>query len=51
MCSMDQTEKLVEIIKKYSIIYDLTHPDYKNIRKKDKVWEEIGLELGKNGKY
>ncbi|XP_072377881.1 uncharacterized protein, partial [Diabrotica undecimpunctata] len=33
------TEKLIEIVKQYPIIYDLRDEDYKNIRKKDKVWD------------
>lgn len=47
---MCYTEELIETVKKYPILYDLNHPDYKNIRKKDKVWMEIGLELKEAGK-
>ena len=39
------TEKLIELVKNYPIMYDLSHDDYKNVRKKDKVWDSIGLEL------
>ncbi|KAI4465982.1 alcohol dehydrogenase transcription factor myb/sant-like [Holotrichia oblita] len=36
------TEKLIEYVKKYNILYDLSHPDYKNNRAKNKIWDEIG---------
>jgi len=39
------TEKLIELVKIYPILYDLSHEDYKNVRKKDKAWEQIGVEL------
>ncbi|XP_050502175.1 transcription factor Adf-1-like [Diabrotica virgifera virgifera] len=42
---MVPTEKLIELVKKYLILYDLSHEDYKNIRKKDKIWDEIGQEM------
>lgn len=47
---MSKTELLIEIVRKYPILYDLSHEDYKNIRKKDKIWIEIGKELNENGK-
>lgn len=43
-------EKLIEIVRKYPILYDLSHEDYKNIRKKDNVWDTIGEEIGEDGK-
>ncbi|KAH1000576.1 hypothetical protein HUJ04_012885, partial [Dendroctonus ponderosae] len=42
---MASTEMLIELVKKYPILYDLSHEDYKNIRKKDKLWDKIGQEL------
>jgi len=47
---MALTEKLIELVKIYPILYDLSHEDYKNVRKKDKVWEQIGVELKESGK-
>ena len=44
------TEKLIELVKIYPILYDLSHEDYKNVRK-DKVWEQIGVELKESGKW
>nr|CAD7579787.1 unnamed protein product [Timema californicum] len=43
------TEKLIEIVKLHGVIFDLSHPDYKNIRNKSKIWEEIGRSLGEDG--
>lgn len=45
------TEKLIELVKIYPILYDLSHEDYKNVRKKDKAWEQIGVELKESGKW
>ena len=45
------TEQLIESVKKYPILYDLGNSEYKNIRKRDKIWDEIGVELDESGKY
>jgi len=45
------TEKLIEFVKIYPILYDSSHENYKNVRKKDKVWEQIGVELKESGKW
>ncbi|KAH1006882.1 hypothetical protein HUJ05_007573 [Dendroctonus ponderosae] len=42
---MASTEMLIELVEKYPILYDLSHEDYKNIRKKDKLWDKIGQEI------
>ena len=44
------TEKLIELVKICPILYDVSHEDYKNVRKKNKVWEQIGAELKEGGK-
>ena len=48
---MALTEKLIELVKIYPILYDLTHEDYRNVRKKKKVWQQIGVELKESGKW
>lgn len=48
--NMSVTEQLIEKVKEYPILYDLSHADYKNVRKKDKVWDEIGAALNEDGK-
>ncbi|XP_060653290.1 uncharacterized protein LOC132789347 [Drosophila nasuta] len=46
---MAKVELLIELVKKHKILYDLEDEDYKNIRKKDRIWNEIGLELEESG--
>ncbi|XP_072390086.1 uncharacterized protein [Diabrotica undecimpunctata] len=41
-------ERIIELVRKYPILYDLSHEDYKNVRKKDKIWTRIGEEIGEN---
>lgn len=48
---MSLTEKLIEFVKQYPILFDLSHKDYKNVRIKDKIWEEIGIQLKVNGTF
>lgn len=43
-------EKLIELVKLHKVLYDLSHPEYKNIRKKNKIWDEIGVSLDTDGK-
>ncbi|KAG8250863.1 hypothetical protein J6590_093226 [Homalodisca vitripennis] len=42
-------EHLLEVVYTYPVLYDLNHKDYKNIRKKDKIWEDIGKTLNTSG--
>ncbi|KAL1488292.1 hypothetical protein ABEB36_015241 [Hypothenemus hampei] len=43
----DFTEKLIEHVKKYNVLY-MSYADYKNIRIKNKVWDEIAKDMGKH---
>lgn len=47
----DNTSDFIEIVKKYEVVYNNHHPDYKNVEVKAKIWsqiaEEIGLSVGK----
>jgi hypothetical protein len=36
------TEAATECVKEYPILYDMTRPDYKDQKKKYKIWDEIG---------
>ncbi|KAL0109741.1 hypothetical protein PUN28_014639 [Cardiocondyla obscurior] len=38
-------EKLIELIKEYVMLYDLSHPKYLDGQYKDKVWKVISEEL------
>ena len=49
--NMALTEKLIELAKIYPILYDLSHEDYKNVMKKGKAWEQIGVALKESGKW
>ncbi|CAL1671958.1 unnamed protein product [Lasius platythorax] len=42
-------EQIIEIVKLHPILFDLSNPDYKNIKKKDNVWKEIGEALKEDG--
>lgn len=44
-------ELLIEKVKQCPVIYDLSHPDYKNVKGKNKIWDEIGKELETSGKF
>jgi hypothetical protein len=33
------------------MLYDMSSEDYRNVRKKDQLWDEIGKELHVPGKY
>ncbi|XP_055858944.1 uncharacterized protein LOC129921238 [Episyrphus balteatus] len=39
-------ENFIEIVKSNNILWDLTNPDYKNIKKKAVVWRKISQEFG-----
>lgn len=41
------TGQLIEEVK----LFNLSHPDYKNIKKKNEVWEQIGRSLGTSCKF
>ncbi|KAL1492138.1 hypothetical protein ABEB36_012626 [Hypothenemus hampei] len=41
----NSTEKLIEHVKKHSILFDLSHPEYKNVRAKHKVWDQIAKDM------
>ncbi|XP_037910188.1 uncharacterized protein LOC119650992 [Hermetia illucens] len=45
--SADEDELLVEFVQKEDILYDLKHPEFKNMTKKDLLWNEIGRALKK----
>lgn len=39
------TEVFIETVRGYPILYDLKNINYKNIRRKDKIWDSIGPEF------
>ncbi|XP_055849564.1 uncharacterized protein LOC129914374 [Episyrphus balteatus] len=42
---MALSEKLIQLVRKCPILYDLSHEDYKNTKKKERVWAGIAAEL------
>lgn len=48
--SPDDDELLVEEVRNNSVLYDLSHPKYKNIILKDELWKDISVKLKKSGK-
>jgi len=49
----EDIEKLILVVQKYPLMYDMTSTEYKDIRKKDYTWDNIiSLEMnGVKGKY
>lgn len=47
---MDE-EKLINLVRQYYLLYNPDNKDYNNNRKKEQVWEEIGKQLKRSGKY
>lgn len=47
---MDE-EKLIIEVQNYPILFDTTHPHYKDTNRKDKAWGEIAEVLGVDGEY
>lgn len=48
--SGDDDEQLIEFVSNHTILYDLKNPEFKNILKKDLIWEEAGKILNRTGK-
>ncbi|XP_044745535.1 uncharacterized protein LOC123307339 [Coccinella septempunctata] len=40
------TEKLIEEVKRHRELYDMSSPEYKNVRLKNKIWDDIAKEMG-----
>lgn len=45
------SEKLIEIVRSHSSLYDLGDPKYSDATHKDKLWKTIGDELNQPGNY
>lgn len=44
-------EKLIEEVRKYPYLYDLSDAKYSNNIKKDEAWKQISITLKQSGKY
>jgi len=47
----EETEMLIEQVRKYVYLFDTSHENYKNVVKKAEAWNKISEELGITGKY
>lgn len=43
--------KLIQLVKYHELLYDPDNRDYTNKKKKEKVWDDIGRQLKRSGKY
>jgi len=48
--SPQEDEIFIEFVRKYPILYDSSHMQYKNLIKKDSIWKEISQNIGKSSK-
>lgn len=46
-----QREKLIEEVRKYPYLYNLSDAKYSNTIKKDEAWKQISITLKQSGKY
>ena len=44
-------ERLIIELQNHPVLFDASHPFYKDKTKKDKAWEEISKTLGFDGEY
>lgn len=42
---MCETERLIDLVKNYPILYNMKNKYYKDINKKATVWKEIAIQL------
>ncbi|CAG4964384.1 unnamed protein product [Colias eurytheme] len=42
-------EKLIETVRKYECLYDLSHRKYMDTKYKNVIWEKVGAEVGSSG--
>ena len=47
----EETEAVIEKVRKYAYLYDTSHELYKNLVKKADAWNEIAGELNITSKY
>lgn len=48
--SVLEDEKLIEVVAKFSCLYDLASPVYKNQLIKDNAWKEVAEQVERSGK-
>ncbi|KAF2888684.1 hypothetical protein ILUMI_17489 [Ignelater luminosus] len=48
MIDNTKIEEFIEIVRRHTILYNMSHPCYKNIKKKDMIWDDIAKTVGGN---
>lgn len=48
---MIDVAKLITIVQEYEELYNLRHPEYSNINRRDNIWHEIGIRMDSTGKW
>lgn len=43
-------EKLIELVREYPVLYDLSHPKYMDTDHKNCIWNKFVEEIGTTGK-
>lgn len=49
--SATEDEQLIEIVSGYPILWDMKLKEFKNVAKKDTIWNEMDKLLNKPGKF
>ncbi|XP_064469881.1 transcription factor Adf-1-like [Ornithodoros turicata] len=42
-------DKLIELVRRFPYLYELSHPDFKDTQRKENTWKSIGEKLGVTG--
>lgn len=46
----DEKKRLIYLVEQNPILYDTSHEDFSDVKKKDRIWDFIGQSLGIHGK-
>lgn len=51
MSQLDQDEKLIIEVQQYPGLYDQSSYDYRDLRKKESMWQSVAESLGMHGEF
>lgn len=46
-----EDEKLIDLVEKNEILYNVSHANFKNSQMRNDTWNQVGLEISKTGEY
>ena len=49
--STEEKKRLIYLVEQNPILYDTSHEDFFDVKKKDKIWDYIGQALGIHSKW